>query len=253
MSLLNQIVIACAGLGLLLMLGTPVTAWTMDISLSSEGRTEVLILGSEDGASDGFDVGMDIPLPPPPPSSSFSTHLVGSGPFDRLQTDIRATYSWSIYVVSKEGITIAWNAAPVPLAMTIGEDWFSLIRSGHHSLSAGEHWITIQETLSSSISEPARDSGGGSPSSGSIVMKTPQAITPAASPAPTVTPDRTLEGMPLSSTSLTPDTPDRSTADLTSDTSQALHPAETNQTPGFGALLTLLGVGVLIVILKFGK
>ena len=123
---MNQTIIALAGLGLLLMLGTPAAAWTTDISLSSEGRTENLTLGSEDGAFDGFDAGMDIPLPPPPPSSSFSTYLVGDGLFGRLQTDIRVTHTWSIYVASREGIVIAWNAAPVPLTMILGEDRFSL-------------------------------------------------------------------------------------------------------------------------------
>ena len=246
---MNRIAIALAGLGLLLMLGTPATAWTTDISLSSEGRTEILTLGSEDGASDEFDVGMDIPLPPPPPSSSFSTHLVASGLFDRLQTDIRATHSWSIYVVSRGDIAITWNAAPVPLTMIIDEDRFSLTGSGHHTLSSGEHWITIQEAQSPLPSEPTSSSGGGSPSSGSVVTENRHATTPETSPAPTATPDRTLEGTPPPSTSLMPDTPVQGTTGLT----QTPHPAETNQAPGFGALLTLLGICVLTLTLKIEK
>ncbi len=66
---MNQTAIALSGLGLLLILGTPATAWTTDLTLSSGGRTEVLTLGSEDGASDEFDTGIDIPHPPPPPPS----------------------------------------------------------------------------------------------------------------------------------------------------------------------------------------
>jgi len=243
---MNRTIIALAGLGLLLMSGTPATAWTTDISLSSEGRTEVLTLGSEDGASDGFDAGMDIPLPPPPPSSPFSAHLVGNGLFDMLQTDIRVTHSWSIYVASEGEIDIAWNAAPVPLTMTLGEDRFSLTESGHHSLSSGEYEISIQGAQSPASSGPAGGPGGDSSSSDSTVSETP----PAASPVPTATPDQVQGSMPLPPATLTPDIPVRNTSDLTYERHQAPRPAEANPAPGFGALLTLLGVGALIFTLR---
>jgi hypothetical protein len=241
---MNRTAIALAGLGLLLMSGTPATAWTTDISLSSEGRTEVLTLGSEDGASDGFDAGMDVPLPPPPPSSPFSAHLVGNGLFEMLQTEIRATHSWSIYVASMGEIDIAWNAAPVPLTMTLGEDQFSLTESGHHALSSGEYRISIQGAQSPASSGPAGGSGGDSSSSGSTVLEKPPAAAPAASP------DQVQGSMPLPPATLTPDTPVHDTSDLTPERHQAPRPAEANQAPGFGALLTLLGVGVLIFTLK---
>lgn len=241
---MNRTAIALAGLGLLLMSGTPATAWTTDISLSSEGGTQVLTLGSEDGASDGFDAGMDIPLPPPPPSSPFSAHLVGNGLFEMLQTEIRATHSWSIYVVSMGEIDIAWNAAPVPLTMTLGEDRFSLTESGHHALSSGEYRISIQGAQSPASSGPAGGSGGDSSSSGSTVLEKPPAAAPAASP------DQVQGSMPLPPATLTPDTPVLDTSDLTPERHQAPRPAEANQAPGFGALLTLLGVSVLIFTLK---
>lgn len=247
---MNRTAIALAGLGLLLMLGTPATAWTTDISLSSEGRTEVLTLGSEDGASDGFDAGMDIPLPPPPPSSSFSAHLVGNGLFGMLRTEIRATHSWSIYVASGGEIDIAWNAAPVPLTMTLGEDRFSLTESGHHSLSSGEYRISIQGAQSPASSGPAGGPGGDSSSSGSTVSETPPAAAPTASPLPTAAPDQVQGSMPLPPATLTPDIPVRNTSDLTPERHQAPRPAEANQAPGFGALLTLLGVGALIFTLR---
>ncbi|MDD4455398.1 MAG: hypothetical protein PHI67_08840 [Candidatus Methanomethylophilaceae archaeon] len=236
---MNWTIIALAGLGLLLMLGTPATAWTTDLSLSSEGRTQVLTLGSEDGASDGFDAGMDIPLPPPPPSSPFSAHLVGNGLFGMLQTEIRVTHSWNIYVASMGEIDIAWNAAPAPLTMTFGEDRFSLTESGHHSLSSGEYRISIQGAQNPASSGPAGGPGGDSSSSGSTVSETPPAAAPAASH------DRVQGSMPLPPATLTPDTPD-----LTPERLQAPRPEEANQAPGFGVLLTLLGVGVLIFTLR---
>jgi len=247
---MNWTSIALAGLGLLLVLGAPATAWTTDISLSSEGRTEVLALGSEDSASDGFDAGMDIPLPPPPPSSSFSTYLVGNGLFDMLQTDIKATHAWSIYVTSAGEIDIAWKAAPVPLTMTLGEDRLSLTESGHHSLSPGEYRISIQGAQAPSLSKPADSSGGDSPLPGSTVSETPTLAVPTVSSAPTAMTDRNPESMPLPPATNPADTPVRNTSDLASDTLQTPRPAETNQAPGFEVLPTLLGVGVLILTLR---
>jgi len=246
---MNRTAIALAGLGLLLMLATPVNAWTTDVSLSSEGRTEFLTLGSEDGASDGFDAGMDIPLPPPPPSSSFSTYLVGNGLFDMLQTDIRATHAWSIYVISAGEIDITWKIAPVPLTMTLGEDRLSLTESGHHSLSPGEYRISIQGVQAPSLSKPADSPGGDSPLPNLTVLETPPATPLTVSSAPTATPDRIPESMPLPPATTPADTPVWNTSSLTSETLQAPRPAETNQAPGFGVLLTLLGVGVLILTL----
>jgi len=237
--------IALAGLGLLLTLATPATAWTTDLSISSEGRTEVLTLGSEDGASDGFDTGLDIPLPPPPPSSPFSAHLVGDGLFDMLQTDIRTTYSWSIYVASEGNIDVAWNAAPTPLTMTLGGNRFSLTESGYHALNSGEHWISIQGAQSPASSGQANGPGDDSPSPGPIIVpETPLATALTASSAPTTTSDQSQGSMPLPQATLTLDTPDP-----TSSTLQTPRP-EANQAPGFGVLLTLLGVGVLILTLR---
>jgi len=247
---MNWTAIALAGLGLLLMLATPATAWTTDLSVSSEGRTEVLTLGSEDGASDGFDAGLDIPLPPSPPSSPFSAHLVGDGLFDMLQTDIKASHAWSIYVTSKGDIDIAWDAASIPLTMTLGEDQFSLTESGHRTLNSGEHWISIQEAQSSLNSKPAGEPGGDSSLPASTVSETPPAAASATSPAPTVTRDQMPESMPLPPATNPADTSVRNTSDLASDTPEIPRPVETNQAPGFGVLLTLLGIGIMLLTLR---
>jgi len=238
---MNWTIIVLAWLGLLLIAGTPATAWTADITLSSEGRTDVLTFGLEEGASDDFDSGMDIPLPPPPPSSPFSAYLVGNGLFEMLQTDIRTTHSWNIYTVSEGDINVAWDAAPIPLTITLGEDRFSLTESGHQTLSPGEYGISIQAVQSLSSSKPS-GSAGGSLSPGSTVSETLSVAVPTPSPVSTTTPDRIQENMPLSPTTAVTDT----SAPVSS-------MPEVIPTPGFGAVLTLLGVSVLMLTLSNRK
>ncbi len=248
---MNRTTTILAGLGLLLISGViPVTAWTVDLSASSGGRTGVLTLGSEDGASDEFDVGLDIPLPPPPPSSSFSAHLVGNGLFEMLQTDIRTTHSWSVYVTSRDEIDITWSAAPIPLMMTLGDDKFSLAEAGHRSLSSGEYRISIQGAQSPSLSRSASSPGDGSHSYDLASPKASPATDPSGSSISPAIPDQIPDSMSLPPTIPAPDTPVRITSDLTSDTLQTSHSTKANQTSGFGAILTLIGVGALIFTLK---
>jgi len=151
---MNQTVIALPPLGFVLVSRAPAAVLTTEISLSSEDRTDVLALGSEEGVSDKLDVGMNIPLSSPLPSASFSAYLAGNDLFEMLQTDIRTTHSWRIYVTSKDPIDVAWTAAPVTLTMTLGDDRFSLTESGHHLIGSGEYGIDIQTVQSPPSLEP---------------------------------------------------------------------------------------------------
>lgn len=244
---MTKTALVLALLGLLLVSGAPATAWTTDINFSSEGRADILTLGFEEGASDEFDTGVDVPLPPPPPSSPFSAYLVGNGLFEMLQTDIRATQSWNIYVTSKGTIDVAWTAASVPLTMTIGEDLFPLTESGHHSLGAGEYWIAVQAAQSPSSPEPA-NAEDGSPSSVSSVSEMPTSTSPTILPsASPTTPGQTRENVSLPPITAEPDTTIWNAPDTISGTPQISQPGEAaNRTPGFGAVLALLGISALI-------
>jgi hypothetical protein len=241
---MNWIIITLVRLGLLLMLVAPAVAWTTDMSLSSEGRTEVLTIGSEDGASDEFDVGLDIPLPPPPPSSSFSTHLVGSGIFDILQTDIKEMCSWSIYVISPGEIDITWDAAPISLTMAIGEDRFPLTEAGYHSLNSGEHWISIWDAQSTTSSGPP-SSRGDSSSLDSMMPGIPATIAPVASPVSTTAPEQNQANVPLTLATLT-----LAPSDSASETFQLSPQVGASQTPGFGVILTLISICIMIFTLR---
>ncbi|MFA5213802.1 MAG: hypothetical protein WC406_10735 [Methanoregula sp.] len=123
----------------------PVAAWTTNISITSENQTMDFVIGTTDTATDDFDPGIDIPLPPPPPSSTFDAYLTGSGIFDMLQTDIRHTPFWSLHVQSKKNIEVQWDVAPTPLKMEIGTASLFLNRSGRQALNAGNYQIQIHQ------------------------------------------------------------------------------------------------------------
>jgi len=123
----------------------PVAAWTTNISIASENRTLDFVIGTTDTATNDFDPGIDIPLPPPPPASTFDAYLTGSGIFDMLQTDIRHTPVWSLYVKSKKNIEVQWDAAPTPLKMEIGTTSLFLNQSGRQALNPGDYQILIYE------------------------------------------------------------------------------------------------------------
>lgn len=240
---MNQTIIVLALLSFVLVSGAPAAAWTTEISLSSGDRTDVLTLGSEDGVSDEFDAGIDIPLPPPLPSTSFSAYLVGNGLFEMLQTDIRTTHSWNICVTSMEPIDIAWTAAPFPLTMALGEDWFSLTESGHHLIGSGEYWITIRAAQSPPSPESTALEDV-SPFPVSTISGTPLSASSTTTPsAPPTTPDQNSEYVALPSATAVQDT--------MSGTPQLPQDGETaNQTPGFGAVLTILGISMLTLARK---
>ena len=178
---------------ILVLLCNPVAAWTTTLSISSENRTMNFVIGSDNDATDNYDPGIDLPLPPPPPASTFDAYLTGNGIFDMLQKDIRHTPTWSLYVKSKKNIDIHWDAAPKPLKMEIGSSSFLLNHSDKYSLNPGEFQIQIQQvnaTLSVTDSVP-----GETPVS-SIQMDISQnspVITTSAGATPSITPIISLE------------------------------------------------------------
>jgi hypothetical protein len=123
----------------------PVTAWTANLSVSSDNRTMDFVIGSDTGVTDNYDPGVDSPLPPPPPGSTFDVYLIGSGIFDMLQKDIRQTPAWSMYVKSKKSIDLHWDTPPVPLKMEIGSSSMLVNQSGTYTLTTGEYQILIQQ------------------------------------------------------------------------------------------------------------
>ncbi|WP_138429976.1 InlB B-repeat-containing protein [Fodinibius saliphilus] len=72
-----------------------------------------LVLGMEEGATDGFDEGIDRDLPPPPPDNGFDARF--SIPNYGLAEDYRSfdkdTLSWTLDIQSEQAndVTLKWN------------------------------------------------------------------------------------------------------------------------------------------------
>lgn len=124
----------------------PSGAWTTDISVTSGDTTTPLVIGIQEAATDGFDAGLDIPLPPAPPGSTFSAYLVSTGIFPMLQTDIRYNPNWILSTEAKEPILISWASSPVPLTITISDEVFPMTASGDVTLPSGSHMLQIQSS-----------------------------------------------------------------------------------------------------------
>jgi len=240
----------------------PGAAWTTNLSIASENRTMNFVIGTTDTATDDFDPGIDIPLPPPPPASTFDAYLTGSGFFDMLQTDIRHTPVWSLHVQSKKNIEVQWDGAPAPLQMETGTATLFLNQSGRQALNPGNYQIRIHEdnvTLppagSVTVEPPAGwyqiDNSQYSPAPPPDASATPSAL-PGYSPPPArmnSTPTISDKSDGLIPPQPGPAQPGSSTpGNLTIGGNNSPQPPTPSQkSPGFGIGMTVLGICLWMV------
>jgi hypothetical protein len=244
----------------------PVSAWTTGLSLSSENRSMNLVIGSENNATDEFDAGYDIPLPPPPPSSSFDAYIVGSGLFDLLQKDIRKNQTWTIYTKSKGTIDVTWDNSPVPLKMDIGETSFNLNHSDKYSVGPGEYSLTIQR-INDNFSNPAGNSEHTnvqetlvsainpvvSAYAGEVTSQVPQTGLTKEGTGSTIKAANPADGQKIIPSGSTPAEPIKSGNYSTGQSSQETKSSATETTtplqksPGFELGITLTGLGMWMI------
>ncbi|MCQ1539320.1 hypothetical protein FTO68_10045 [Methanocalculus taiwanensis] len=122
----------------------PAGAWTTELAVTSGGTTIPLVIRVDEAATDGFDAGLDIPLPPAPPGSTFSAYLAGTGFFPMLQTDIRNAPGWTLCTEANEPILISWDPSPVPLTITVSDQVYPMSTAGEATLPAGNYQLQIE-------------------------------------------------------------------------------------------------------------
>lgn len=94
------------------------SSWTLELTVCStdpSAESITLTFGWADGATSGFDSGMDLPAPPSPPSGGFYAYFSTSGLFPKLYNDIRVigdTTSWRLKIEGT-GATISWDKEKV--------------------------------------------------------------------------------------------------------------------------------------------
>ena len=245
----------------------PVTAWTTNLSVSSDNRTMDFVIGSDTGVTDNYDSGIDSPLPPPPPGSTFEAYLIGSGIFDMLQKDIRLTPAWSMYVKSKKSIDLHWDTPPVPLKMEIGSSSMLVNKSGTHTLTTGEYQILIQQVNTtvpvaiSTVAEPPSyryrtdippdapvitASQTATSALTSVMTSVTSPVSVQATPSIPSLDQSGAQPQPQSGSGQTVPANPQTTINLTV-TGQHLPASPTQPVPGFGFGVALAGVGVWMI------
>ena len=109
----------------LVALAPVIVAWRAAVTVDA-GREHDLVIGMEDGASDGFDVGVDKPSPPPPPIGFycfFSLSDTNYSFIDGLWGDIRPPADsalWSLEMRRWETpATIAFDSLPASGVLSV--------------------------------------------------------------------------------------------------------------------------------------
>ncbi len=93
--------------------------WQADIEVTSGGTGNFLTFGADSSATDGFDIGIDIPyLPTPGPYGYFPISDSAQPHYTMLGTDLRFpsldTISWDLMLNGGFGFKISWESADFP-------------------------------------------------------------------------------------------------------------------------------------------
>jgi hypothetical protein len=134
-----------------------VSVWSvpMTAATNSEGSNPNLTLGTNTGATDGFDSGIDVPHAPPAPGATFDAYFSIVHPlFPQLDKDYRAptgSIQWTLHVQSStQQITLSWDTSGVPVNVSLRLTGSGLNvdmkTTSNTTLPAGIHSLTIAAT-----------------------------------------------------------------------------------------------------------
>ena len=192
----------------------PMTAET-----DSEGKNEYLGFGTNAGATNGYDSGIDVPHTPPSPGATFDAYFEIDDPlFQQVDKDYRAPadgIEWTLHIeANSEDITLTWDASAVPENVSLQMNGAGLDVDmkavSNTSLPAGEHTLTITASLTSTPSPTGTPASTLTPT----LTATPTP-TLTATPTPTDTPTGTPGPTPSPGATVTPTTTTTPTAEQT--------------------------------------
>ena len=98
-------------------------AWSVSVTVTSDDPEEIpvaLIFGANPNGTDGFNAGLDQPMPPVPPELPFYAYFSISGLFEQLSKDIRSSMDfeleWFINISNcgEVGGIVSWNPGSLP-------------------------------------------------------------------------------------------------------------------------------------------
>jgi len=130
--------------------------WTASLTATSNdplAQTILLQFGVAPSATDGFDIGLDLPAPPAPPSGiKLNAYFLCSHQFvKQLKTEIRKsvdTVNWQLSVrADSDGFALNWDISNIPAALSvmmgIGEESIDMRKLSSRSFSSGTYTLTI--------------------------------------------------------------------------------------------------------------
>lgn len=232
---------------------SPVSAWDVDISITSGERASQLSFGVEAGSAAEFD-DHDLPLPPAPPDATFDAWFEAEGLFERLMKDIRPEPGWILTVSSDSAIDVSWEKPPVPLDVSVAGEIVNMQSETGVTLGAGEHSLYI---LGGAAAVPTQSPGGSSVGSDSrdteeendpvetvIEVSATKSVPEPTMAAPEPTAGTTEPVTPV---------PDEVTEEPTADDSPDLPLEDSVQTPGFGWLLGCAGLAAVLLVRRIRR
>jgi len=141
--------------------------WDVPLSITSGTFSQTMVLGSAESATRGFDVGLDIPIPPEPPGAKKSVYFTCTDPvFGELATDYRAPIDsanpeeiWTLALRSDEPVQVAWNTARFSesdlfLTWNDGVSTVAMKAANGTTLPAGSYSIIITAGTARSMDLP---------------------------------------------------------------------------------------------------
>ncbi len=136
--------------------------WTASLTATSNdplAKTILLQFGVAPNATDGFDIGLDLPAPPAPPSAiKLNAYFLCSHQFvKQLKTEIRKsvdTVNWQLSARADiNGFALSWDISNIPAAlsvmMSIGEESVDMRNLSSRSFSSGTYSLTITVGMNS--------------------------------------------------------------------------------------------------------
>ena len=135
---------------------SPVNAWSVELKISCGNKSETLVFGFNESASDSVDE-YDLPYPPPLPQQPFYASFIEPDEIKYYKEDYKSkNLSWTLYIKADKDVKIEWDPIPPELniIINVGNESISMNEKSTISLEAGEHVLIIKVVNPTYIQTP---------------------------------------------------------------------------------------------------
>ena len=132
-------------------------SWKISVKAESGEKTAEVSFGVAEGATDDFDIDLDVASAPPSPGASLSLSFPSD--LTALKTDIRGIpksgkiISWALNITTKVEGKLRWDMAALPADWSIRIGQMDMRTSGEMEFASGNSTLAIEATSSAVVSE----------------------------------------------------------------------------------------------------